>query len=773
MHRSGKTTHVPFYISQCLPGKRIAVTQPRRVACTSVARYVCGLLGVAVGDEVGYSVRFDRMFGERTVVKYCTDGMMLREATVGGGRTEGGKRGGEVRLGGRLFCNYDVVIVDEAHERSVGTDVVIGLLRDAQKARNGKCSKDADEGDKEMRRQARRLKLGPLKVVIMSATIATDMFSQYFDNCPVINVPGRSHAVDVLYTKEPVEDYVRAAVDTIVKIVRETKEGKDVLAFLPGQEEIDDAVDMVKKQLIKLEEETRTDDEGGKQNSKLKSDITKTMSKSTVQDISGVGTDLSALTTTYSDCLVFPLYASLPPNLQSMPFLPLPPLASRRIIISTNIAETSLTLPDVGYVVDSGVGKVKRFNGTTGVSTLMIETVTKANAKQRMGRCGRTGRGVCLRLYTEEAFTSMNDTMESEMSRTSLTSTVLSLVKMNIDCRAFQFVEPPSKSQLFAAFMKLHSLGALDDSLQLTPHGNSMSLLPTGVEWSHMIVKSATKYGGGKVTEDVLTATAMAGAENVWVRPKEGEEKQKEAAGAHGRFRFHEGDVPTLVNLYNLWEEECLYLKGDSVSRGRYKQMVSGYKGKKVGHPEWCDKNWANGRALGKAKDVRGQLEEIVGRDRRKGGLGFGGGGGANKGRGPRGTTVKKGKGGGKREEYERFLKCVAEGLADNAAVRVEKTEVVEGGSRKRDARGESRGADRKSKYVTMKGKVDVSVHPSSFMFQRNPAPTAVVYCEMVVTKRNWIRGVTQVRREWIDEIMAEREGGGGGGGAKKVDDGE
>lgn len=133
---------------------------------------------------------------------------------------------GEVRLGGRLFCNYDVVIVDEAHERSVGTDVIIGLLRDAQKARNGKCPKDAGEGDKEMRKQARRLKLGQLKVVIMSATIATDMFSQYFDNCPVINVPGRSHAVDVLYTKEPVEDYVRATVDTIVKIIRETNEGK-------------------------------------------------------------------------------------------------------------------------------------------------------------------------------------------------------------------------------------------------------------------------------------------------------------------------------------------------------------------------------------------------------------------------------------------------------------------------------------------------------------------------------------------------------------------
>ena len=565
-----------------------------------------------------------------------------------------------------------------------------------------------------------------------------------------------------------------------------------MLAFLPGQEEIDDAVDMVKKQLTKLEDEARTDDEGKTKNSKLNSDILETTS--TVQYISGVGTDVTALTTSYAGCLVFPLYASLPPNLQSLPFLPLPSQASRRVIISTNIAETSLTLPNVGFVVDSGVGKVKRYNGTTGVSSLMIESVTKANAMQRMGRCGRTGHGVCLRLYTEEAFTSMNDTMESEMSRTSLTSTVLSLVKMNIDCCTFQFVEPPTKPQLYAAFMKLHSLGALDDSLQLTPHGNAMSLLPTGVEWAHMIVKSATKYGGNKVTSDVLTATAMAGVENVWVKPKDGEEKQKDAAGAHGRFRCHEGDVPTLVNLYNLWEEECLYLKGDNVSRGRYKQMVSGFKGKvrlgnmkralcqpskhgnhnpltqhhsqKVGHPEWCDRNWVNGRALGKAKDVRGQLEEIVGRDKRKGGLGIRM---EKRGGGAIGTTVKKGKGGGK-EDDENFLKCIAEGLADNAAVRVEKTEVVEGGSRKRDSSGVNKGADRKSKYLTMKGKVDVSVHPSSFMFQRNPAPTAVVYCEMVVTKRNWIRGVTQVRREWIEDIMAERERGGG---EKKVDDGE
>uniref|UniRef100_A0A0G4GML2 RNA helicase n=1 Tax=Chromera velia CCMP2878 TaxID=1169474 RepID=A0A0G4GML2_9ALVE len=324
---SGKTTQcAQFLINAGLrKGKCITCTQPRRVAAMSVAQRVADEMDVELGEEVGYSIRFEDKTCPKTILKYMTDGMLLREAMTDPN-----------------LERYSIVILDEAHERTLQTDVLFGLLKKILPRRP------------------------ELKVVVMSATLDAQKFQKYFDGAPLLNIPGRAFPVEIFYTPEPERDYFEAAVRTVIQIHESEPEG-DVLIFLTGEEEIENA----KKS---LEQQSRQMDQVG-------------------------------------DLMAVPLYASLPPDQQKKIFNPAPGVnrsgkPGRKVVIATNIAETSITIDGIVYVVDPGFSKQKVYNPRTRVESLLVAPISKASAHQRAGRAGRTRPGKCFRLYTEKAFES-------------------------------------------------------------------------------------------------------------------------------------------------------------------------------------------------------------------------------------------------------------------------------------------------------------------------------------------------------------------------------
>ena len=328
---SGKTTQIPqFVLFDDLPQtqrKMVACTQPRRVAAMSVAQRVAEEMDVKLGEEVGYSIRFEDKTSSKTILKYMTDGMLLREA-----------------MHDHNLSRYSTIMLDEAHERTMATDVLMGLLKEVVQRRPD------------------------LKIIIMSATLDAQKFQRYFMDAPLLAVPGRTHPVEVFYTPEPEQDYVEAAIRTVLQIHATEDEG-DILVFLTGEEEIEDAA---RKIAMEGDEMVREADAGP-----LK---------------------------------VYPLYGSLPPHMQQRIFDPAPPplrkggRPGRKVIISTNIAETSLTIDGIVYVVDPGFSKQKIYNPRIRVESLLVSPISKASAQQRAGRAGRTRPGKCFRLYTEEAF---------------------------------------------------------------------------------------------------------------------------------------------------------------------------------------------------------------------------------------------------------------------------------------------------------------------------------------------------------------------------------
>ncbi|KAG9971825.1 pre-mRNA-splicing factor ATP-dependent RNA helicase PRP43, partial [Aureobasidium melanogenum] len=358
---SGKTTQIPqFVLYDDLPhqqGKMVACTQPRRVAAMSVAQRVAQEMDVTLGQEVGYSIRFEDMTSQNTILKYMTDGMLLREA-----------------MNDHNLSRYSTIILDEAHERTLATDILMGLLKEVAQRRPD------------------------LKIIIMSATLDAEKFQKYFNDAPLLAVPGRTHPVEIFYTAEPERDYVEAAIRTVLQIHATEPEG-DILLFLTGEEEIEDAC---RKISLESDEMIREADAGP-----LK---------------------------------VYPLYGSLPPAQQQRIFDPAPaPFRAggrpgRKVIISTNIAETSLTIDGIVYVIDPGFSKQKVYNPRIRVESLLVSPISKASAQQRAGRAGRTKPGKAFRLYTEAAFKKeLIDQSYPEVLRSNLSSTVLELKKLGID----------------------------------------------------------------------------------------------------------------------------------------------------------------------------------------------------------------------------------------------------------------------------------------------------------------------------------------------------
>ncbi|XP_076653348.1 ATP-dependent RNA helicase pea [Halictus rubicundus] len=497
---SGKTTQITQYLAEAgfTARGKIGCTQPRRVAAMSVAKRVAEEFGCRLGQEVGYTIRFEDCTGPETNIKYMTDGMLLRECLM------------DLDL-----KTYSVIMLDEAHERTIHTDVLFGLLKQAVGRRPD------------------------LKLIVTSATLDAVKFSQYFFEAPIFTIPGRTFEVEVMYTKEPETDYLDAALITVMQIHLREPPG-DILLFLTGQEEIDTACEILYERMKSL------------------------------------GPDVPEL-------IILPVYSALPSEMQTRIFEPAPP-GSRKVVIATNIAETSLTIDGIYYVVDPGFVKQKVYNSKTGMDSLIVTPISQAAAKQRAGRAGRTGPGKCYRLYTERAYRDeMLPTPVPEIQRTNLATTVLQLKTMGInDLLHFDFMDAPPVESLIMALESLHSLSALDNEGLLTRLGRRMAEFPLEPNLSKMLIMSVHL----QCSDEILTIVSMLSVQNVFYRPKD---KQALADQKKAKFNQPEGDHLTLLAVYNSW-------RNNKFSNA------------------WCYENFVQIRTLKRAQDVRKQLLGIMDR---------------------------------------------------------------------------------------------------------------------------------------------------------------
>ncbi|TPX62312.1 hypothetical protein PhCBS80983_g00427 [Powellomyces hirtus] len=508
---SGKTTQLPQYVLESLPEiRKICVTQPRRIAALSAARRVAEESKTRIGTVVGYSIRFERRASPETRLLYVTDGTLLRAV----------ESDPEVRA-------YDLVILDEAHERSIETDVLFGLLR-------------------------RACRLRPeLKIVVMSATLDIDKFSDFFGEAPVFSIPGRMYAVDIFWQKQlklgtAKATFVRRAVDTVMHIHKNEEPG-DVLVFLTGQSEIEQAIRMVQEAHDEL-------------------DYVDVKYRSRVRTIA-----------------LYPIFSALETLEQRAIFDPAPE-GVRKVVFATNIAQTSVTIPGITYVVDSGFVKQKMYDPQTAIDALMVVPISQAAATQRAGRAGRTGIGKVFRLYSRDAFDDMDAATVPEIQRSALLGTVLALKTMGIDdILNFEFIDPPDPDLVIAATKQLFWLGAVDEHGHLTPLGKQMAAFPISPYLSRTLVSAALDF---HCSYEMLVVAAMLSVEEVYA-PQRSKKKQAAAEACWQHFNDPTGDHLTLLRIFTEWE-------------------ATGFEKK------WAFDNFLHHRALRAAKEVRGQLEDVM-----------------------------------------------------------------------------------------------------------------------------------------------------------------
>ncbi|KAI0248370.1 P-loop containing nucleoside triphosphate hydrolase protein [Lactifluus subvellereus] len=497
---SGKTTQMTQYLAEdgFADQGRIGCTQPRRVAAMSVAKRVAEEVGCRLGQEVGYTIRFEDCTSPETRIKYMTDGMLQRECLIDPDVSQ-----------------YSVVMLDEAHERTIATDVLFGLLKKAIKRRSD------------------------LKLIVTSATLDAEKFSKYFFGCPIFTIPGRTYPVEVLYTKEPETDYLDASLITVMQIHLSEPPG-DILLFLTGQEEIDTACEILFERM-------------------------------------------KALGPKVPELIILPIYSALPSEVQSRVFEPTPP-GARKVVIATNVAETSLTIPGIYYVIDPGFAKQNAYDPRLGMDSLVVMPISQAQARQRSGRAGRTGPGKCYRLYTEAAYRNeMLPNSIPDIQRTNLAHTILMLKAMGInDLLSFDFMDPPPAQTMLTALEALYALSALDDEGLLTRLGRKMADFPMEPPLAKMLIASV-ELG---CSEEILSIVAMLSVQSVFYRPKE---KQAQADSKKAKFHQPEGDHLTLLAVYNGW------------------------KGSNFSNP-WCYENFIQARSMRRAQDVRKQLLGIMDR---------------------------------------------------------------------------------------------------------------------------------------------------------------
>ncbi|KAI1501929.1 P-loop containing nucleoside triphosphate hydrolase protein [Biscogniauxia marginata] len=592
---SGKTTQLPQYLHEAgytKDGRKIGCTQPRRVAAMSVAARVAEEMGVKVGNEVGYSIRFEDSTSDKTILKYMTDGMLLREFMT------------EPDLDG-----YSAIMIDEAHERTVHTDILLALVKDLARERPD------------------------LKLLISSATMNAEKFAKYFDDAPIFNIPGRRYPVDIYYTPAPEANYLTAAITTVFQI--HTSQGNgDILVFLTGQDEIEAAE-------LQLTETAR------KLGNRVK------------------------------ELIVCPIYANLPSDLQSKIFEPTP-RGARKVVLATNIAETSLTIDGITFVIDPGYVKENVFNPATGMSNLVVVPCSRASANQRSGRAGRVGPGKCFRLYTKYAYMNeMDESTTPEIQRTNLNGVVLMLKSLGINqLLEFEFMDPPPTESLIGALNQLFALQALNHKGELTRVGRQMAEFPT----DPMLAKAVLAADKFKCVEEVLSIVSMLSeASALFFRPKD---KKIHADSARNRFTVKEGgDHLTLLNIWNQWVDSDF-------------------------SPVWARENFLQQRSLTRARDVRDQLTKLCDR-----------------------VEVAPSSCGS--ANVEPIKKALTAGFFPNAA-RLQRT-------------GDS--------YRTVKNNATVYIHPSSVLMGADPPERTVIYYELVLTTKEYMRSCMPIRAQWLNEV--------------------
>ncbi|CAD7944289.1 unnamed protein product [Amoebophrya sp. A25] len=614
---SGKTTQMPQFIldaGYASFGKAVACTQPRRVAAMSVAQRVADEMDVELGTYCGYSIRFEDRTSKDTLLKYMTDGMLLREAM-----TE------------PTLSRYSVIILDEAHERTLATDVLFGLLKEIMKNRED------------------------LKIVVMSATLDAEKMQLYFNNAPMINIPGRTFPVEIYYTPEPEKDYLQAAIRTVLMIHNEEPDG-DVLLFLTGEEEIEYAC--------------------------------RTLMSSARSTDPKIG-ELRAIA----------LYSSLPPHMQQRIFEPAPKpriaggRPGRKIVVSTNIAETSVTIDGIVYVVDPGLSKQKVFNPRIKVESLLVTPISQASASQRSGRAGRTRPGKCFRLYTENSFKELlTPQTYPEILRSNLSTIVLTLLKLGIqDLVHFDFLDPPAPETLMHALNHLRNLGALSNEMQMTSIGRLMSEFPLDANHSRMLLSSP----GYHCSHEIISIVAMLSVPQVFHRGKE-KEKQ-EAERAKQQFAHMDGDHLQLLQVFDEYrrQKELLY----------HNEAVE----------QWCQTNYVNMRSLQSAESVRGQLASIM----EKNSVPVVGG------------TVDHQR---DPQYHARIRKAILAGCYTNVA--------------RLQADGKH-----KDKYLNVQDNQAAEIHPSTCLKHK---PEWIVFNDIVLTQKNYVRTATKILPEWCLEISED-----------------
>ncbi|KAL7286437.1 hypothetical protein TKK_0019385 [Trichogramma kaykai] len=469
----GKTTQIPQLLYESgMAGSCscIGITQPKKVAAINIARRVALEQNTAVGKLVGWSVRFEDMTSPETRIKYLTDSALIREAIID-----------------NQLLKYSIIILDEVHERSIQTDVLVGLIKRAQKLR-------------------RNSNASPLKIIVMSATMDVDKFAKYFETLPIY-VEGRQYPTKVYHAKESQNDYQFSALATAFQIHQKSPANEDILIFLTDQEEIEVNC-ITARQAAKL--------------------------------LDGKG---------YPALKVFPLYSSLPTHQQLDAFKPSPP-GMRKLILSTDIAETSLTIGGIRTVIDTGVVKQCWYDPILGHDVLRYDTISKAQALQRLGRCGREGPGVCFRTYTKAEFEKIPEMPVPEIQRYSLINVALWLLAIKIDITTFDFMDKPSEETIANAIAYLERLGAVSGTPAcLTSLGETMALFPLDPRFTKVILASV-EY---ECLEEALTVIALLSAENIFV---DSPTKHEEALTARSRFKSEEGDHVTLLNVYNAYTKK-------------------------------------------------------------------------------------------------------------------------------------------------------------------------------------------------------------------------
>ncbi|WP_313220406.1 ATP-dependent RNA helicase HrpA [Stutzerimonas nitrititolerans] len=509
---SGKTTQLPKICLEIGRGVHglIGHTQPRRLAARSVASRVAEEIGAPLGELVGYQVRFEDQSTERTLIKLMTDGILLAETQHD-----------------RFLEKYDTLIVDEAHERSLNIDFLLGFLKTLLPRRPD------------------------LKVIITSATIDLERFSKHFNDAPIIEVSGRTYPVENWYrplaaeTDEDgnrveddltVDQGILAALDEIEAYEKSVgKRPGDVLVFLPGEREIREAAEMLRKANLRFTE-------------------------------------------------VLPLYARLTPGEQQKIFKP---AAGRKIVLATNVAETSLTVPGIRYVIDSGTARISRYSYRAKVQRLPIEAVSQASANQRKGRCGRVEPGICIRLYSEEDFLSRPEFTDPEILRTNLAAVILQMLHLRLgDIQDFPFIEPPDGKAISDGFNLLQELSAVNRENQLTPLGRQLARLPIDPRLGRMMLEAAQQ---GSLAEVLIVASALS-VQDVRERPAD---RQQQADQAHAQWKDPDSDFAALINLWRGFEEKRQELGSNPLR-------------------SWCRKNFLNYLRLREWRDAHRQLTLIA-----------------------------------------------------------------------------------------------------------------------------------------------------------------